>query len=35
MQMFLDCEYVLEGDKKYIKEYLDDILKLSLANQTK
>ena len=35
MQMFLNCEYVSENDKKYIKEYLDDILKLSNANQTK
>ena len=28
VKMFLDCEYVSKNDKKYIKKYLDDVLKL-------
>ena len=28
IKMFLDCEYVSKNDKKYIKKYLDDVLKL-------
>ena len=28
IKMFLDCKYVSKNDKKYIKKYLDDVLKL-------
>ena len=28
IKMFLDCKYVSESDKRYIKEYLDDVIKL-------
>ena len=28
IKMFLNCKYVSKNDKKYIKKYLDDVLKL-------